>query len=99
MTGNVRLDSLLFYRMFPELKDPSLQFLKQQWGLAVQYAESQPVLFPVCDVKTMHWLLAHIVKLNLMAQMGSSILVPAPSNVAAFKAWLNQTTYGQALGS
>ncbi len=48
-------------------------------------------------------LLSHVIKLNLMAQMGMKVdgtgvpLLTPPTSVAGFKSWLEQTQYGQAL--
>lgn len=100
----IRIDTPLFYRTFPELKSASVAFLKLQWAIVGQYITGQADVFTNPGINDYMQLLAHVVKLNLMAQAGMKIdgvgvpLLPAPNNVSGFRNWLNQTQYGQSIG-
>lgn len=103
VTSRIFLDTPLFYRTFPELKSATTAALKLQWNIVGQYITAQPDLFTNPGMSDYMKLLSHVIKLNLMAQMGMKVdgtgvpLLTPPTSVAGFKSWLEQTQYGQAL--
>lgn len=70
----------------------------------MRYIAQRPDVFTNPGASEHTKLLAHVVKLNLMAQMGMKIdgtnvpIVTAPDTLGNFRMWLQQTSYGQSLG-
>lgn len=97
-------DGPLFKRIFPELKSAQDSFVKLQWNIAKQYIRMQPDALDGLKVSNYMALTAHLVKLNLLAQMGIKIdgltapVLTAPQDRKGFKSWLEQTSYGRSLG-
>lgn len=97
---NIRLDEPAFRRKFPELDTPglSLPFIKLQWNIAGQYIGWRLDVFGVPTQNTYDKMVAHLIKLNVLAQAGKNVTVSAPRQRAAFIPWLQQTSYGASIG-
>ncbi len=81
-----------------------MALIRVQWNLAAHYAARYASNLPPMTNSAFVCLVAHLVKLNLMAQMGTKIngredpMLQPPADQAQFKGWLQQTSGGRAIG-